>query len=180
VASTTGLMTVEQFWQLPEVGAFHYELHHGDLIRVSRPKLRHIRLQRRIRQLLEQIFGQLGIVDTEVPFRALPEYELRAADVAFVSQERWDRADDDDALHGAPEIVIEVLSPSNTVRELAQYCALCLENGACEFWTVDADRREIKVSTPDGLTRTYKSGGSIPLALAGGQALAVNAVFEIE
>ena len=104
-----------------------------------------------------------------------------AADVAFVSSaSAGTEQTTDDALHGAPEIVIEVLSRSNTVTEIAENCALCLENGSREFWTVDSNRREIKVSTPDGLTRTYKSGDSIPLTLAGNQTLAVDAVFEIE
>jgi Uma2 family endonuclease len=180
VATTTGLMTVEQFWQLPEDGAFHYELHHGELVKVSRPKLRHIRIQYRLQKLLERIFGLQQVVILELPFRALPEFELRAADVAVLARERWEQADDDDAVHGAPEIVIEVLSRSNTVSEIAEYCALCLENGSREFWTVDSKRREIKVSTPDGLTRTYKSGDSISLALAGDQTLAVDTVFANE
>jgi Uma2 family endonuclease len=180
VATTTGLMTVEQFWQLPEDEAFQYELHHGELVKVSRPKIRHIRLQYRLQKLLERVFGQQQVVVLELPFRPLPEYELRAADVAVLARERWENADDDDALHGAPEIVIEVLSRSNAVSDVAEYCALCLENGAREFWIIDSRRREIKVSTPDGLTRSYKSGDSIPLPLVAAQTLAVDAVFEIE
>jgi Uma2 family endonuclease len=179
VATITSLMTVEQFWELPDDDAHEYELHHGELVKMSRPKVRHVRIQWRIRDLLKVMLSSRGIVETGVPFRALPEYELRAADVSFVTRERWDRADDDDALHGAPEIVI-VLSPSNRAGELAEYCALCLENGSREFWTVDSSRREIKVSTPDGLTRTCKSGDSIPLALAGDQTLVVDTVFANE
>ncbi len=180
MATTTGLMTVEQFWQLPEDKAFLYELHHGELVKVSRPKWKHVLIQWRIRDLLKALFGALGMVETEVPFRALPEHELRAADVAFVSRERATSVDEDDALHGAPDIVIEVLSRSNTVAELAERCAICLENGSREFWTVDSNRHEIKVSTPDGLTRTYKSGDSTPLTLAGNQTLAVDTVFADE
>lgn len=184
MAATIDLMTVEQFWQLPDdeafQEAFQYELHRGELVKVSRPKLRHICRQRRIRQLLEPILGPLGIVETEVPFRAVPEYELRAADVAFITRERGDGAIDDDALQGAPDIVIEVLSPSNTVREITERCAICLENRSREFWTVDSRRCEINVSTPYGLRRTYKSGDSIPLTLAGSQLLSVDSVFADE
>ncbi len=180
MATTTGLMTVEQFWQLPENEAFQYELHHGELVKVSRPKWKHILLQERLRELLKLAFGSLGLVLIELLFRPLLEHEVWAADVAFVSRARAAAVDEDDVLHGAPDIVIEVLSRSNTVAEIAERCAICLENGSREFWTVDSNRREIKVSTPDGLTRTYKSGDSIPLTLAGDQTLAVDAVFEIE
>ena len=44
----------------------------------------------------------LGIVAAEVAYRALPEYDLRGTDVAFVSQSRWDGTDDDDNLKGSP------------------------------------------------------------------------------
>lgn len=177
MATTSGLMTVEQFWELPDDPAFQYELHHGEEVKMSRPGMRHYRLQRRLRQLLERIFADRGIVDIKMPFRALPEHELRAADVGFVSPQRWEQATEHGAVAGAPEIVIEILSPSNTAAEMIERCAICLENGTKEFWVVSEKRREIRVSTPDGLTRTYKSGDSIPLALADGQFLAVDDVF---
>ena len=108
-------MTVEQFWQLPEDEAFHYELHHGELVKVSRPKWKHIRTSRASSRTLKLAFGSLGIVLTELSFRPLPEHEVWAADVAFVSRARAARVEEDDVLHGAPDIVIEVLSRSNTV-----------------------------------------------------------------
>jgi Uma2 family endonuclease len=160
-------MTVEQFWQLLEDGAFQCELHHGDLVKASRPKWKRVLTQWRIRDLLKALLGASGIVDAEVPFRPRPEHELWAAD-------------EDDALHGAPDIVIEVLSPSNTTAEIAGRRSICLRNGSRAFWTVDSARREIKVSTPDPVTRTYKSGDRIPLVLAGDETLEVNAVFEVE
>ena len=177
MATTSGLMTVEQFWELPDDPAFRFELHHGEEIKTSRPGIRHYRLQRRLRQLLERIFGDRGIVDIEMPIRALPEHDLRAADVGFVSPQRWEQAEQHGAVAGAPEIVIEILSPSNTAKEMNERCAICLENGSHEFWTVDQDRREIRVSTPDGLTRTYKSGDSILPTLADGQVLSLDEVF---
>ena len=73
--------------------------------------------------------------------------------------------------------MIEVLSPSNTARELYDKEKLCLDNGAKEFWVVDPDRRQIKVSTPDGRTITWQSGQEIPLPLFGGAGIAVDAIF---
>ena len=91
-------MTIEQFCRLPEAGPFYYELRHGELVRVTRPKFKHVRIQRQLRKLLESFAGESGVVDTEVAFRALPEHELRVADVSYISRERWERIDPEDWL----------------------------------------------------------------------------------
>ena len=173
----THLMTVDEFRLLPETGPFYYELRRGELVSVTRPKMKHVKVQRRLRQLLEAMTGNSGIVEIEIAFRAIAEHDLRIADVAFVSQERWQRADPDDNLLGAPELVIEVLSPSNTATEIFDKEKLCLENGCREFWVVDPVRRQVKVSTPDGLTKTYPEGQQIPMGLFHGVALPVATIF---
>ena len=89
---------------------------------------------------------------------------------------RWEGVDPDGYPQGAPELVIEVLSPSNTVEEILEKEELCVEKGCREFWVLDA-RRQVKVSTPDGVTRTYHEGREIPLALFGGASLTVDAIF---
>ena len=170
-------MTVEQFRRLPEEGASYYELRHGEPVPVTRPSFKHHRTQRTLRILLQAAAGDSGIVETEVAFRAVAEYELRVADVAYVSRERWDSIDPDDNLAGAPDLVIEVLSPSNTATELYDKEKLCLEHGAREFWVVDAVLRQVKVSTPDAITTTYRSGQSIPLRVIGSGSLRVDDIF---
>lgn len=177
MASTTNIMTVEQFRRLPENGPFYYELRRGEPIPVTRPKFKHFRIQKQLEQLLEQAAGGLGVVTMEFAFRPLPEYELRVADVAYVTRERWERTDPEDNLRGAPELVVEVLSPSNTVAEINEKEELCLENGSLQFWVVDADLRQVKVSRPDGITTTYHSNQEIPLDILGGGMLPVAAIF---
>ena len=78
---------------------------------------------------------------------------------------------------GAPELVIELLSPSNIPAEMLEKEQVCLATGAREFWVVDMDRRQVKFSTPDGNTVTYKSAQSIPLLFAEGASLNVDQIF---
>ena len=179
MATTTGLMTVEQYRELPKTCPFYYELRNGELVQVSRPKLGHIRIQERLRELLSAIFGQRGKVIVELPFRALREYDLRVADVAYVTLERWRKAIDAEDLFGAPDLIIELLSPSNTVTDINEKIALCLANGCVEFWVVDRRLRQFQVSTPDGVTRTYRHGDSIQLKF-GENTVKVDSVFAEE
>ena len=96
------LVTVEQYRELPQPDDVIQELHWGQVVTLTRPKMKHVRLQHRLVEHLRPKAGQTGTVASEVPFRALPEYELRGADVAFVSRARWAAAEDDDNLHGSP------------------------------------------------------------------------------
>ena len=134
-------------------------------------------IQRRLRSLLDRVAPAGSLVDTEIAYRPLPEYELLVADVAYLCRERWEQADPEDNLRGAPDLVIEVLSPSNTAAGIYDKEQLCLENGAKEFWVVDPDRRQIRVARPDGHTVTWRSGQDIPPPLFGDAKLAVDAAF---
>lgn len=112
-------MTVEEFRALPEdTGPVYHELRHGELVAVTRPKLKHSLIQRNLRELLAPLAESGSCVDTEIAYRPLPEHELWVADVAYVSAERFRQADPEDNIRGAPELVVDVLSPSNTVAEI--------------------------------------------------------------
>ena len=172
------LMTVEEFRRLPEdSGPVYHELRHGEVVAVPRPKYKHYAIQLRIRDLLADFAHSIGVVGMEFAFRPLPEYELRVADVAYLCADRMRSIDPEDNLRGAPDIVIEVLSPSNTASEMFEKEKLCLENGASEFWVVDPGRRQVKISTPGGHTITYESGQEIPLPLFGEAKIAVDQIF---
>jgi len=96
--------------------------------------------------------------------------------VAYMPVERWNSIRD--YLSGAPDLVIEVLSPSNTAAEIRDKRKMCLQNGSAEFWVVDPDQREVEVSTRDGRSVIYGAGQTIPLFFAAGSTIAVEAIFE--
>ena len=100
------------------------------------------------------------------------------ADVAWIAAARFATADPDDYIPGAPDLVIEILSLSNTAAGIYDKENLCLGNGCQEFWVVDPERRQVKISTPDGHTTTWRGDQEIPLPLFGGARLAVHAIFD--
>ena len=178
-AATTKLWTVDEFRQLPhDAGSVYHELRHGELVSVTRPRFRHSLIQRNLRRLLEDLADPASFVDTEVSFRPLPELELWVADVAYLSPKRFAEVDPDDNIIGAPDLVIEVLSPSNTDHEMNERKQICLQNGAQEFWVADPKTQRVEVSIPDGRAITWQASQQIPLPLLGaGAFILVEAIF---
>ena len=77
------------------------------------------------------------------------EEGVKAADVAWVSQERRASRPNDPVYLIAPEICVEVMSPSNTEDELNERKRLYFEKGASEFWLCDL-KGEMSFFDPGG------------------------------
>jgi Uma2 family endonuclease len=177
MAALPHLITVAEFRELPEGGEFTYELHRGEVVAVTKPKARHWKLQRRLSRLLEPRLRDFGEVTIELPYRAQAEFEFRAADVGAVSWARWNAVDPDGDLFGAPELVIEVKSPSNTRKQLQDLVSLCLANGALECWIVEPLLKSVVVIQRDGSKVTYGPGQNVPLGAFGSDSLSVDEIF---
>lgn len=80
---------------------------------------------------------------------------VRIPDVAFIL---WENVPPDDELPQipdlAPDLAVEVISPSNTVREMARKRKEYFEAGTRFVWQVYPDRKEVEVYTSPGRFRT--------------------------
>lgn len=162
MSTTTPLMTVEQFRTLEEPPHAYCELRHGEVCEVTKPEYDRVWIQAVLQDMLRERAGSRGFAHIELPFRPLPEHELWAADVAYLPRERQIRARIAKDVHGSPDLVIEVLSPSNTQREVRARAAFCLSTGSLEFWVVDPVHQFVTVySTGD--VRDYGAGESVPV-----------------
>ena len=173
MATVTALVTVEEFRKMKDPPGVRLELHNGEVVEVARPKLKHWRLQKRLANLFDAVFGTPGEAGYEFPFRPQPEHDLRVADVAWLSRKRLGRTLQGDVL-GAPEIVVEVLSPSNTSSEMLDKKHLCFNSGCEEFWIVDPKRRFIEIERKGGVLRVYRGTERIPV---GNTTLSVDEIF---
>lgn len=164
-------ITVEEYEQIQDPPGGRYELHHGEAVLVTFPLHRHKELQRRLRKLLEAMSEAVGyVVDTEFPYRPLPENEVWGADVACVSGERYDAIDN--WLLGSPELVIEVKSPSNTQAEMHDKVMTTLAGaGAVEFWIVDIETRTVMVHAKTSGMHIYAADGVVPVPMFGSRIL---------
>ncbi|MBI4664692.1 MAG: Uma2 family endonuclease [Verrucomicrobia bacterium] len=103
----------------------------GNIVMSPPPRSRHAEYQGVITvQLQERMSG--GLTLAECPVQTTEG--VKAVDVAWVSQERRKSKPNDPAYLIAPEICVEVQSPSNTHEELMERKRLFFEKGALEFW----------------------------------------------
>jgi Uma2 family endonuclease len=165
VSTSTGLISFQAFLEMPDPTEGRLELHHGEVVKVPPVKFQHTRIRKNVEKLLEAVAGQRGVVYVEMPFRPQPDYEFWVADVALVTRERDDaaRATDSDYFAGAPDIVVEVLSPPQDAASLFDKEQLCLTSGSRAFWIVDPKNRQVKVTTPDWKTTTYRISEAVPV-----------------
>jgi Uma2 family endonuclease len=154
MSTQAGLMTVEEYLKLPDPPGGYYELRHGEAVLVTYPKSGHQRRQKRIDVLLTRLAGAKGEVRSEYAFQPTPEYNVWAADVAYVRAEREHAVGDEEYLMGAPDLVVEVLSPSNSIDEMNDRMAICLDHGCSSFWVVDEKRKRLSV-TEGNVTHHY-------------------------
>lgn len=154
MATTSSHLTVAEFERLPDPPEGRYELHHGELHHVPPPTNEHGEIAHRLLFKLMMLAGERFKVRHEFAFRPRPEYEVWVADLALIRPDHARQIGVGPWLHGAPAIVIEVLSPSNTVREMADKQRTCFEGGCEEFWEVEPSTRSIRITRRDLTTRT--------------------------
>ena len=89
--------------------------------------------------------NRLGVVGTEggCKIESDPDTVL-GPDVSFVAQDRISLSPE--GYHdGSPDLVVEVLSPSNRKSQVERKLALWLETGARSVWLVDPRHRTVEV-----------------------------------
>ena len=136
--------TYEDYCNAPEDK--RYELHDGDLVLVPSLKEPHqktsLELAVELRLLTRRTdIGYIYIAPFDVVFS---NHDVVQPDVVFVSNER-EHIITQSNIQGAPDLVIEVLSPSTAHRDRTFKRALYARHGVREFWFVDTDAHTIEV-----------------------------------
>jgi Uma2 family endonuclease len=146
------LLTAEEFADLSDADEYRCELIRGVLgVRETAPSWAHGWIQNKIGHLLYEFVAprKLGAVAVDPGFvlERSPD-TVRLPDVVFVRAERIPRENVPPFLDGAPDLAVEVRSPSNTKREMAEKIAQYLSTGSRLVWYVDPERRTITVHRP--------------------------------
>ncbi len=142
-------MTVEDLYVMPDDG-LNYELQAGVLVSEPLSGGRHGWVTAAIAEILRAYVRKhrLGVVlagDSGFILARKPD-TVRGPDVAFVSRERFERSGDTvKAFVGAPDLAVEVLSPSNTPAAMHAKVADYLAAGTRRVWVVDPEAQTVTV-----------------------------------
>ena len=140
MSTITKLITAEELLQLPDDGK-KYELVRGELIEMTPPGLRHGNVQGRIYYFLLQFLLNHPIGTPFIESGAITERDpdtVRGPDVSYYSSERLSLNSIPIGYHTqSPELCAEVLSPSNTKRDIATKILEYFAADVRMVWVVD-------------------------------------------
>ncbi|MFN2458567.1 MAG: Uma2 family endonuclease [Chitinophagaceae bacterium] len=130
--------TVQDYLQLPE-GA-PYQLLNGELVMSPSPGREHQKVGGAIYRLISNLCVERKIGEVYyAPFDVyLDEENVVQPDICFFSNERLSELSDRGA-EAAPDIVIELLSPSNAYYDLRYKLDLYEKHGVKEYFIVDPE-----------------------------------------
>jgi len=143
------LLTVEDLYELPDDGR-RYELEAGRLLAEPPPGARHGLVTAVVVRLLgdfarAQGLGVVFTADAGFILARSPD-TLRGPDAAFVSKTRFDKVGAvPTAFPGPPDLVVEVLSPSDRAAEVRAKVADYLAAGTSVVWVVDPESQCVTV-----------------------------------
>jgi Uma2 family endonuclease len=148
MATTTTFMTAEELEQtrLPE-GL--WEVIDGELIAMSPTGRLHLRPLANLffalfgfvrpRQLGEVLMPDTGVVLSERPL------VVRVPDTGFIRAERLHDVDDMGYFRVIPDLVVEIVSPSDRAGQVIAKALLWLEAGATVVWSVDPESEAVTI-----------------------------------
>ena len=146
-STTTKLVTADELLMMPDDG-FRYELVKGELKRMSLTGDEHGRITMQLAAPLYQHvklnnLGRVYAAETGFQLESDPD-TVRAPDIAFVSMERiLSTGKVEGYRRGAPDLAVEVLSPGNTKREMAEKTAEYFAAGARLVWVVNPKSKTV-------------------------------------
>lgn len=140
-------ITAEQFYRLPQEDGREFELLDGELTEMSSPTYRHNRIVMKLVRLLSPaLLGQDELVDN-TDFSP-GELSILRPDLAILLGEKPSLIDPDKLpVTVAPDIVVEVLSPSDNAWKFNRRVQVFLGFGVQEVWAIYPEDKQLYLFT---------------------------------
>jgi Uma2 family endonuclease len=162
-------ITFDQFVRLDLEG--HVELIDGILVARMVAFLNHEDIEGWLNALLRAYVRHrgLGVVLGSRTAVEIDRYHARLPDILFVRQERSTIVEQD-GVHGAPDLVIEIISPNDRRSDIASLEADYRSIAVPEIWFVDQRRKLVRAVTSEGdgyVVRELADGTLCPTGIPG-------------
>ncbi|HYF76283.1 MAG TPA: Uma2 family endonuclease [Symbiobacteriaceae bacterium] len=173
--------TYEDYKLLPEDR--RYEIIEGELLVTPAPTARHqgILLELAVKLSIHVKANGLGKVLPAPTDVILTNENIVQPDILFVSSRRLETINQSGGVHGAPDLVVEILSPSTASRDQIVKRKLYSRFGVREYWVVDPASASIEVLVlRDGGLETWRafpSGTLLSSPLLPDLKIAIDEVF---
>jgi Uma2 family endonuclease len=173
-------LTLEEFLALPD-GDIYYEFVDGEAIPKVSPKYFHSTLQFALCRLIGVWCKSRGRVLPEwaILLKRLGKDWAPVPDLTYISYERlpksWRR---NEACPAIPELVIEIISPGQTMQEFEEKAKDYLAAGVPRVWVIDPEAILIRSFLTDGLSQVYTNNTLIVDELLPGLELTTRLIFE--
>jgi Uma2 family endonuclease len=159
------LLTAEDFWQLYAGKDTKYELVKGELVEMAPVGGPHGIVASRADTALRLFLREhpLGEVVVELGFclECRPD-TVRGSDVAFIRAERIPAEGlPEGFFSGAPDLAVEVVSPSDTAIEVQAKVQDYLSHGTLAVWVMYPRTRSVMVYRADGSVRLLTMGANL-------------------
>ena len=176
------LLTVEEYDRLPDNPGVRYELRHGELIEMAKPRLLHNRVVGEIFFWLKTFSRQhAGVGEAfgpETEFIVGSPDNILVPDAAFIRASRIPHIDPTQRISGAPDLAIEVLSPSQSYQETRLKALEYIADGCQAVWLFLPATREVHVVAKDQPIRILAASDTLDCpGLLPGFAVAVSEIF---
>jgi Uma2 family endonuclease len=86
----------------------------------------------------------------------------------------------EEGCRGAPDLVVEILSPSNTATEMSRKFKLYRKAGVREYWVVDPENKVLTIhcfQEDTIVAHIYGSSGTVPVSILPGLEITLDEVF---
>jgi Uma2 family endonuclease len=136
-------LTVAEYRNLPETGP-RYQLIEGDLYMAPAPDRFHQDISRNLEVMLANYLSAhpIGVL-YDAPFDVyLTDIDVFQPDLLIVLNENR-RILTDAGAEGAPDFVVEILSPKTRQLDLVNKKRIYARMGVKELWIIDPDQREV-------------------------------------
>ncbi len=177
---TTPRLTYQDYASME--GDERYELLDGELILVGSPNTDHQTVSMELGAQMHSFVKEhdLGRV-FHAPFDVLfSDTDVVQPDLLFVSKEQ-EHIITPANIQGAPDLIVEILSPSSSRRDWRDKRDLYASHGVQEYWIVDPTNRIVWVMLlEDGelaTAETYTEGDTITSATLEGFSINLNDIF---